>query len=208
MLQFQHCTHVTIFFPIIIPFPASLIWHTSSGRYSTCTGTMEGWKLSWEGNLRAAEMWILSFRTQFLKSLLTLLAQSEDVRLIWQADSQLLSFLPSKAEPKQSFLLSVCRFESCGHTWAHQTCLSIKLSWLDTGTVTIPLVNISLSECLAQLHTTRVVFGNSILTGCVLKLSFHLPRWHHFLCCAKTEAPEVSYWQFSSQKEWKLTRSL
>lgn len=48
-----------------------------------------------------------------------------------------------------------------------------------------------LSERQAQLHTPRAVFGNSILTGCLLKLSFHLPWWHHFLCCSETEAPEV-----------------
>lgn len=32
-----------------------------------------------------------------------------------------------------------------------------------------------LSEHQAQPETTKVVFGNSILTGFVLKLSFHLP---------------------------------
>lgn len=99
MLQCQHCTRLTVFFPIIslfIPSPASLVWYTPSGRYSTCTGTTQGWKLNRPGNLRAAETWILPFRAWCLKPLLTLYptlpTQSRDVRLIWQSDSQLLQF--------------------------------------------------------------------------------------------------------------------
>lgn len=116
-------------------------------------------------------------------------------------------FSAHKAEPKQSFLLSTCRFETCGNTWAHETCLSIMLSGLDTGTVIISLLNISLSMCGTASHNQSCVW-QFFLTGCVLKLSFHLPWWHHFLCCAEKDAPEVSYWQSSSQRQWKLKRSL
>lgn len=163
MLQCQHCTCLTVFFPIISLFlPQPALYDTPPQAGTARVQGLhrdESWtdQEIWEQQRRGSCLSEPGVWSHYWHSTQHSQPKAEMSGLFGNQILSCCSFLLSKAEPKQSFFLSVCRSETCGNTWTHQPPLSIRLPGLEPGTGPISLVRTSgtashKQSCVWQLY--------------------------------------------------------
>lgn len=198
MLQFKHCIQFTIFFPTVNFLSFSALYDILS---KAATAHVQGLcsDINWTGQeISWSCLLETGIRNCYCHSNQpTLPTQRGDLRLVCQILNYCKFLFKLKSFVFTMQIWNLRKGMSTSDTHAIKKVMSIRLLRLESGTVTISMANFSLQQwaCQAPLQTSITFrdscFGNCILKGCVLKLSFHLLWWHHFLCYSDIEEAEA-----------------